>query len=454
VRTLLFTGKGGVGKTTVAAATALRCADLGLRTLVISTDPAHSLADAYEQPLADEPVALAPNLDGQQLDAQRRLEASWGEIKDYLVELFDWAGLDGVAAEELSVLPGLDELFALGDIADIARRGAWDVLVVDCGPTAETIRLLSLPDVLEWYMTRVFPIGRRLNRVVAPVLARVTSLPLAGDGVFGAADRLYRRLDGVKQVLTDPEHTSIRLVVNPERLVVAEARRTHTYLSLFGYRVDAVVANRVLPDEAGSPWLDRWHEVHTTQLRAIEEGFAPLPVLRAGWAPDEPVGLDRLRAVADDLYGGNDPSAVYHRGEPFAIVRDGDDFVLRLALPFAGKEDVDVGRQGQDILVTVGPYRRSIALPESLRRRVVAGARLEDGVLRIIFRTPPMERPPERAAPAGTAPPHRAPEPEPEQATPAQGPGPERPLAESVPGTRRGSGPTRARRAGGGGGRP
>src|SRR5688500_15615521 len=257
-RILLFTGKGGVGKTTTAAATALRCADDGLRTIVLSTDPAHSLADAFDVELGPLPVEVVPNLFGQQLDSQDRLEDAWQDIQGYLLEVFAWAGLEGVEAEELSVLPGLDEVFALADIREHAESGQWDVVVVDCAPTAETLRLLSLPEVLSWYMARIFPTARKVNRVVSPVLSRVTQLPAPGDAVFGALARFYARLAGVRELLTDARRTSVRLVVNPERMVIAEAKRTYTYLSLFGYRVDGVVANRLLPDAITDPWFDAW----------------------------------------------------------------------------------------------------------------------------------------------------------------------------------------------------
>jgi arsenite-transporting ATPase len=242
-------------------------------------------------------------------------------------------------------------------------------------------------------MERVFPLGRRLTRVVAPVLNRVSPLPVADDEVFGAAHRLYRRLAGVKEVLTDAGRSSIRLVVNPERMVVAEARRTHTYLSLFGYPVDAVVANRVLsaPDPAAGPagaWLDRWTGIHAENLAAIHEGFAPVPVLRSAWAADEPVGLDGLRALASGLYEHRDPAAVLHVGEPFAITREGEGYVLRVELPFAAREDVELSHQSGEVLIRVGPYRRAVVLPDSLRRRAVTGARLTDGVLRITFGGP------------------------------------------------------------------
>ncbi len=294
-RILLFTGKGGVGKTTTAAATALRCADAGLRTIVLSTDPAHSLADAFDLELGPLASPITDHLWGQQLDAQERMEDSWHDIQGWLREVFAWAGVDGLEAEELSVIPGLDEIFALADIKQYAESGEWDVVVVDCAPTAETIRFLSLPDILSRYMERLFPVGRRVNKMMAPVLSRVTNLPVAGDDVFAATSRFYERLDGVREILMDPERTSVRLVVNPERIVIAEARRTYTYLSLFGYRVDAVIANRLLPDEVADPWFERWKELHTEHLRTIEDGFAPLPVLKVELAPTELVGVEALR---------------------------------------------------------------------------------------------------------------------------------------------------------------
>ena len=385
MRIVLVTGKGGVGKTTTAAATAVACADRGARTLVVSTDPAHSLADAFGIELGDQPGPIADNLWGQQLDAGARMEEGWADIAAWLESVFTWAGLDTVEAEELAVLPGLDEVFALADIKSHAASGDWDVLIVDCAPTAETIRLLSLPDVLTWYMERLFPIGRRVNKVVSPVLGRLTNLPVAGDEVFDASRRFYDRLDGVKELLTDPDTTSVRLVVNPERVVVAEARRTYTYLSLFGYRVDCVIANRLLPDEITDPWFDRWRTLHAEHLAAIEEGFAPLPVLKANLAGDELVGVDALRSFAAGLYGDDDPAARRHAGEPLKVRRLRGKHVLELELPFADRDDLDLGRRGDELLVRVGPYRRAVVLPDSLRRRPVEGATLKRGRLSVTF---------------------------------------------------------------------
>ncbi len=384
-RVLLFTGKGGVGKTTTAAATAIRCADAGLKTIVLSTDPAHSLADSFDVDLGPLSSPISDGLWGQQLDAQDRMEESWQDIQRWLREVFAWAGVDALEAEELSVVPGLDEVFALADIKQHVDSQEWDVVVVDCAPTAETIRFLSLPDVLARYMERLFPVGRRVNRLVAPVLSKVTTLPVAGDDVFAATDRFYERLDGVREILMDPARTSVRLVVNPERMVIAEARRTYTYLSLFGYRVDAVVANRLLPDTVADPWFDRWKEVHAEHLRAIEDGFAPLPILRVELAPSELVGVDALREFGERLYGSLDPASRLHEGQPLQISRRGDRTWLSLDLPFADRDDVELGRRGDELLVRVGPYRRAITLPDSLRSRTVTDATLRQGRLKITF---------------------------------------------------------------------
>jgi arsenite-transporting ATPase len=385
VRVLLITGKGGVGKTTVAAATALRAADLGHRTLVVSTDPAHSLADAFDLPLGDDPQPVVGRLWGQQIDAQRRLERYWGTVRDYLTDLFDWGGLSAIEAEELLVFPGMEELFALDEVQDHVRSGRYDLVVVDCAPTAETLRLLSLPDALSWYMEKLFPMERRFAKVVRPVLSRVVSVPLPGDEVFEAGEGFYARIDGVRRVLSNPEITSARLVVNLEKMVVGEARRTYTYLGLFGYSSDAVVVNRILPDEVTDPYFERWRELQAAHLAEVEEGFADLAMLRLRLFDEEMVGVERLRTVGRELYGDRDPTERLADVEPFRIETIGDLVELVMRVPFAERGDLDVLRSEDELYVTVGPYRRSMVLPDSLRRRTVRGAGLTDGVLRVRF---------------------------------------------------------------------
>jgi len=384
-RIMLFTGKGGVGKTTVAAATALRCGASGKRTLVLSTDPAHSLADAFDAGLDDDPLAVADHVWAQQLDATARFEEVWGEVQSYLTEVLDWAGVDGIEAEELSIIPGLDEIFALSDIVDCASSGAWDIVIVDCAPTAETIRLLSLPDVLRWYMERVFPVSRRLTKALRPLASRLTSLPVPGEAVFSSTVAFYERLGAVRDLLTDADHATVRLVVNPEKLVVAEARRTATYLGLYGYRVDAVIANRLLPAEIADPWFKAWKETHAEHLASICEGFAPVPVLRADLAASELVGTAALSDFAEGLYGDLDPAAILHRDEPLRVDGNADGYRLVLALPFADRDDLELGRNGAELHVRVGPYRRSLLLPDALARREVESAELVEGRLEVRF---------------------------------------------------------------------
>src|ERR687896_27513 len=281
MRVLLFTGKGGVGKTTVAAATAVRSAASGHRTLVMSTDPAHSLGDTFEMPIGSDPTPISDQLWAQQIDAQDRLEDNWREIQDYMIQLMNWAGTETIQAEELTVLPGLDEIFALIDVKNHVESGDYDVIVVDCAPTAETLRLLSLPEIMNWYIDRIFPVQRRAVKAVRPILTRATTLPIAGDAVFAAVERLHRNLESVHAILTDEKVASVRLVVNPEKMVISEARRTYTYLGLFGYRVDAVIVNRIIPAEVSDPYFGKWKDIHTEHIHEIEESFHPVPILRA-----------------------------------------------------------------------------------------------------------------------------------------------------------------------------
>ena len=385
MRIVLFTGKGGVGKTTIASATALRIAGSGKKTLLMSTDPAHSLADAFGTELGPHPVEVAPNLWAEQIDAQQRLEENWREIQQHAIAVLNWAGLAEVEAEELSVIPGLDELFSLADVKRHSQEGPYDALVVDCAPTGETLRLLSLPDIIQWYMERIFPIERRVMGALRPVAKRLTSLPLPDEGVYSAVKRFYDRLDGVRQVLTDSETTSIRLVVNPEKMVIAEAMRTFTYLNLFGYRVDAVIANRLLPDEISDPYFDRWKEAQKEHLATINSAFEPVPVLTARLHQQELLGPELLDSLGDEIYADLDPSGVLFKDDPMTIVKTGDRYVLTLRLSFARKEDLELSTKADELFVKIGPYRRTIMLPKMLAARQIASAALKEDRLEIVF---------------------------------------------------------------------
>ena len=384
MRVLLFTGKGGVGKTTAAAGTALLAAERGQKVLVLSTDPAHSLADTLGVSAGPEPTALPGGLYVQQVDAQRRLQRSWGEVQEYLLSVLDSVGVDRLRAEELTVLPGAEEVLALLEVRDQARSGRWDLVVVDCAPTGETLRLLALPEALGWYMEKVFPLERRVVRSLRPVLGRTVGVPVPHDRVFGAVERFHAELAEVQSVLQSPE-TSVRLVLTPESVVVAEARRTLTSLALYGYRVDAVVANRVFPAGDADSWRQRWVESQREQLADVEASFAPLPVYRAGYRSVEPVGESELLAFASDLYVDADPVGPQPGEELLRVDRDDDGFALSLALPLAERDRTDLTRVGDDLVVTVGSSRRVLALPSALRRCTVASAELRDGRLTVHF---------------------------------------------------------------------
>jgi arsenite-transporting ATPase len=390
VRVLLFTGKGGVGKTTTSAATAAHCARLGRKTLVLSTDPAHSLADTFATRLSDEPTEIDTGLYGQQVDTQRAFEASWREVQHYLRDLLEQAGVDPLEAEELTVLPGAEEVLALLELRTQVRSGRWDVVVVDCAPTAETLRLLALPEALGWYLDRFFSAERRVLRSLRPIVSQLAGVPMPPDKVFLAVQRLHAELAEVRELLTDPVTTSVRLVLTPESVVVAEARRTLTSLSLYGYRVDGVVANRVFPAGDGDGWREGWVAAQARQLTEIEASFAGLPLWRAGYRAEEPVGVGALTDLATEVYADADACAATATPEPLEVERvSADEFVLSLALPLADKREVHLVRKGDDLVVTVGPHRRVLALPSALRRCLVDGAALRDGRLRVRFRPDP-----------------------------------------------------------------
>ncbi len=389
MRVLLFTGKGGVGKTTVAAATAIRAASSGRKTLVVSTDAAHSLGDAYGVALGSEPTEIVAGLFGQQINAQERFERSWRDVQDYFVSVLDSAGVDPLQAEELTVLPGAEEVLALLEVRNQISSGRWEAVIVDCAPTAETLRLLALPGALNWYLERILPMQRRVVRTLRPVLTRAAGVPMPRDRVFDAVVRLHSELSDVHKVLTDASTTSVRLVLTPEAVVVAEARRSLTSLALYGYTVDGVVANKVFPDTADSPWLSGWVSAQSAQLDSVGESFAGMCLRRVPYRHREPVGHAELAEVASDLYAGVDPLAVGEVSTSVEVARTETGFVLSLAMPLAVREEVDLARRGDDLVVTVDAHRRVLTLPSALRRCDVTGAALRDGRLHVEFEPDP-----------------------------------------------------------------
>jgi arsenite-transporting ATPase len=394
MRILLFTGKGGVGKTTVAAATAVRAAAAGHRTLIMSTDPAHSLADSFDVPLSSETRPLGTNLWAEQIDAQARLEANWRDIQEFVIAFLNWAGVDAIEAEELSVIPGLDEIFSLTDVKRHVDSGNYDLLIVDCAPTAETLRLLSLPEAMNWYIERIFPVERRVVRAVRPLLTRLTSMPIADDRIFAAVERLHRNLDGVRQLLTNEHMSSVRLVVNPEKMVIAEARRTYTYLSLFGYRVDAVVVNRIIPDEVEDPYFGKWKDIQAEHLATVHESFQPIPILTARLFDREMVGSQLLAELAGEVYGDLDATAILHQEEPLRVRKKAGGYVLSIRLPFVERTGLNVFRKSDELFVRIGSYKRNVILPQVLQRLEIQEAAFVDDRLEVRFGTPDAEETP------------------------------------------------------------
>src|SRR5207249_6742317 len=374
MRVLLFTGKGGVGKTTVAAATAVSAARAGGRVMIMSTDPAHSLADSFDTEIGSETTRLADGLWGQQIDSQQRLEANWRDIQEYFVALMNWAGVETIQAEELSVIPGLDEIFSLIDVKRYVDQAKHDLLVVDCAPTAETLRLLSLPEIMNWYIERIFPVERRVVKTLRPLVTKITSLPIADDRFFASVEKLHRNLDAVRRILIDEKVSSVRLVVNPEKMVISEARRTYTYLSLFGYRVDAVVVNRIIPDTVTDPYFGKWKEIQAEHLATVRESFDPLPILTAKLFDQEMVGIELLARMAAEVYGERDVTDILFLEEPIRVRKRGTAFVLSMRLPFAEREDLDMHRRGDELFVKAGAYKRNLILPQTLQRLSIRDA--------------------------------------------------------------------------------
>ena len=382
-RIVLCTGKGGVGKTSVAAATARRCAAAGLDTVVMSTDPAHSLADALEGDLGPEPAQVADRLWAQQVSAQRELERQWGAVQAWAGQVLRDRGADAISAEELTVPPGADELFSLLRLRAHDRDGRFDVVVVDCAPTGETLRLLSFPDVARWWLERVLP----LAAAARPLARTLLDLPIPDPAVLADVERLVRNLIDMHELLRDRSRVSIRLVMTPDRMVVDEARRTFTYLGLYGFLTDAVVVNRVFPAAAGA-YFGAWRERQQDVLADVRAAFAPVPVLQAPFFGEEVVGATMLDRLGDELFADADPAAVLHDRLTHELDVREDGATLRIDVPLAAKGDVALQRVGEDLVVRVGEHKRTLLLPPALQDYAPAGAAFHDGALHVTFDAP------------------------------------------------------------------
>jgi arsenite-transporting ATPase len=383
-RIIVYTGKGGVGKTSVAAATALLAAERGYRTIVLSTDAAHSLGDSFDRPLGPEPTPIGPNLWGQESEVYHNVEAYWGTIQAYVSSVLQWRGLDTVVAEEMSVLPGMDELASLLWIADHHDRGQYDLIIVDAAPTGETLRLLSLPEAGRWWLEKIYPIQRRIAQLTSPIVGRITGMPMPDRELYSAGEQLFERLEHMHALLSDPELTSIRIVLNLEKMVIKEAQRSFTYFHLYGYPADLVVCNRVLPEDAG-PYFGAWREAQQRYRPLVDEAFAPVPVRTAPFFDEEVVGERMLRRLGSIVFGEDDPAGFFYRGRPYTVRREADTFVLDLELPFVTKDEVHLTRFGDELVIQVGSWRRNLILPRVLVDVPTRSAGFHDDILRIEF---------------------------------------------------------------------
>jgi arsenite-transporting ATPase len=386
-RTILYTGKGGVGKTSVAAATARRCAASGLRTVVLSTDPAHSLSDSLEAELGPDPSPVSDLLWAQEVQAEREMEANWAAVRCWLGALLADRGVMDIAAEELSVPPGMDELFSLLQIKRHHESGEFDAVIVDCAPTGETLRLLGFPDIAHWWLEKVFPWERRLVAAAKPI-ARMIDVEVPGEDVLGEVQQLVRHLIAMNEILRDRTRATIRLVINPDRMVIKEAQRTFTYLNLYGYLTDAVIVNRVFPDELAGGYFGEWHARQRERLEDVRAGFAPLPLLEARYFEEEVVGPRMLDRLGDELFGDSvAPADVLYTELAHAIESHNGTATLRIKLPFGERGEVGLKKVGPELIVSVGPRKRTIILPTALAGRSPTGAKLEDGALEVSFET-------------------------------------------------------------------
>lgn len=386
MRIIVYTGKGGVGKTSIAAATATRLAAAGKRVLIMSTDAAHSLSDSLDFPLGPDPVQVADNLFAQEVDSLREAERSWGSVQRWLSGVLEWAKIGDIDPEELLVFPGLEELFSLLQIRQQAESGNYDVLIVDCAPTGETLRLLSFPSTFHWWLERIFPIKRRLVKLARPLVKVVgKGFELPPEPVMDEAEQLFHELKAMQELLLDQAITTIRVVLNPEKMVIAEARRSFTYLNLFGFHTDAVIVNRLLPAAADNGYLAGWRDMQMRYMQDIEEAFSPLPILTVPHMPTEVVGLQMLQQVASAAFGGLDASRILYSGRIEEISKLDAGYALNLSIPFVPKDQVNLSQRGDELTVQVGWYKRKVVLPRALLGRPVLGAKFADGQLQIRF---------------------------------------------------------------------
>jgi len=387
-RIILYTGKGGVGKTTTAAATALQAAKRGYKALVVSTDPAHSLRDSFDQEIGPEPKKIMKNLYAQEIDVFYSVDKYWGKLTGYIQSLFNWMKVDDILAEEFSIFPGMEEVSCFLWVYSHYSENDYDVIIVDSAPTGETLRLLSLPDVARWWIVKVFPIERKLLKVVRPAVKVVSDMPLPEEETYVAIEDLFDKLNAIHKIFSNSDITSIRLVTNLEKMVIKETQRAYTYLSLYGYNVDSVIVNRTMPTDIDHPFFRQWRESQAEYRKEVEQLFSSVPIFEAPLHQREVMGADALLEFGDSLFGKKDPVSIFSNIKPYEIVKEKGVYNLVLKLPFVGKEEVKLHQVADELTIQIENQRRNIFLPGFLAKLNVEKANLEGGVLRITFEKP------------------------------------------------------------------
>ncbi len=385
MRVIIYTGKGGVGKTSVSAATALRSAALGHKTIVISTDAAHSLSDSLEVQLSGDITHIGKNLDGLEIDIQHELETRWSEIQKFFADFLASQGIEYITAKEMAIFPGMELMSALFYVWDFSKKGVYDVVVMDTAPTADTLRLLSFPDVTDWYFERMYRMVKNILRIARATVGRVISTPIPSEQFLEDVEDLRVKMKEVREILTDPKKTSVRLVVNPEKMVITETQRAYTYLCLYGYTVESIVINRIIPREACKEWFDNKMEEQDGHLKTIEEGFSPLRMFRAGLMPTELLGKAALERLGDELFAKDDPTQVYSTESPMKMFDEAGASVLAIKLPFLMNQNTELYTRGDTLTLQLGAVKKSISLPYVMTNKKVLGADWEEGWLKIRF---------------------------------------------------------------------
>jgi arsenite-transporting ATPase len=385
MRIIIYTGKGGVGKTSVAAATALKSSQEGLKTLVVSTDAAHSLGDSFDIKLSNEPEEISENLWAQEIDTIHEVEEGWGKIQKYLTELFMAKAVKDITTEELTVFPGMEDLLSLLRILKYYKEDRFDVIIVDCAPTGETLALLSFPEMLRWWMEKLFPFKKKAVKIVGPIVGPILGIPMPSGQVLDEIDTMYYQLDEMRKIFSDRDTTSIRIVVNPEKMVIKEAQRSFTYLNIYDFNVDAVIVNKVIPENVTDDYFKVWKDIQRKYKTDIIESFSPIPIYYAPLFETEVVGITMLGKMAEEVFKDENAVDIKYNGRAQKVDKDGEDYILSIAMPFMDKKDLSLNQKGDELFIKAGSIKRNITLPRTLLNFSIKKAAFEDEMLKIRF---------------------------------------------------------------------